>query len=91
MQIQYKPSILAASSIVIGREVVGVRTWSESLQYYSGYSAEQLEDCIQDLKAVLEKSAKPEVPFKAIHKKHSKAKFMATSQRRDLQQFIEGL
>lgn len=185
-QIKYKPSILAASSIVLAREVVGVMTWSESLQFYSGYTADQLEGCIevcylltttallyqhckglalqctfgrtpshvcvcvcrsplpprtlsrpfsrcqrtrttcrsrrreylcastarlhanaqdvrlshlsrfvmcdvQGLKDVLKKSAASEAPFRAIHKKHSKAKFMATSQRRDLQQFIASL
>jgi len=89
--IKYKPSILAASSIVLAREVVGVMTWSESLQFYSGYTADQLEGCIEGLKDVLKKSAASEAPFRAIHKKHSKAKFMATSQRRDLQQFIASL
>lgn len=89
--ISTKPSMLAASALVIARAVQGVHTWSESLRFYSGYTKAQLEPTIAGINAALKAAAADGATLKAVKKKHAKTKFQATSSRQDIAAYVRGL
>lgn len=80
--ISYRPSMLAASAMVISLEVQGLESWSESLQHYSGYTKAQLQPCIDAVNGMLRNSNTSSL--KAVKKKHQKTKFKGTSARSDV-------
>jgi hypothetical protein len=41
----YSPSMLAASSVLIARETIQKRSWTPTLEYYTGYTERALNDC----------------------------------------------
>ena len=89
--VSYKQSTLAASALVLAGQITGQSMFGASLQYYSGYSLDQLTPCMKALQGQLKASVASDATLKAIRKKHSKTKFHSTSQRDDVVRYIAGL
>jgi len=86
--VDVKPSLIAAAVIFLARATLGIRGkaddgvhekgyWTKTLQFYTGYSVEELKDTVLIL-LTYHQSAEEE-SLNAIYKKFSKAKFMHVS------------
>ncbi|GIQ91328.1 hypothetical protein KIPB_014529, partial [Kipferlia bialata] len=52
---KYRPSRLAAACLSLAQSVHGKAAWSETMQYYSGYTASEISDLVQTIRPVLAK------------------------------------
>ena len=92
--IPVKPSLVAAGAIFLARATLGICDtspanaahargyWTKALQYYTGYSVEELRDTVRiihDYQRDSESSS-----LKAIFRKYNKAKFMFVSAKTSL-------
>eukprot|EP00039_Didymoeca_costata_P022912 m.5554 g.5554 ORF g.5554 m.5554 type:complete len:359 (+) comp3331_c0_seq1:193-1269(+) len=89
--IEFKPSELAAASICIARSITGENTFSDSLEYYSTYSKEHLQPCINGIQEVLKSSVQPNSAVKAVRRKYRSEQYEFVSQRADLALYISKL
>eukprot|EP00055_Hartaetosiga_balthica_P012826 m.63521 g.63521 ORF g.63521 m.63521 type:complete len:350 (+) comp8075_c0_seq1:84-1133(+) len=86
----YKASEIAGAATYIAREVVGEReAWPAQIQYYAGYTLEEISECIRDLKGVLQRSVTSR--HRAVTSKYSKRKFLRISKSAELVSYIENL
>mmetsp|Transcript_7468 Transcript_7468/g.21093 ORF Transcript_7468/g.21093 Transcript_7468/m.21093 type:complete len:380 (+) Transcript_7468:501-1640(+) len=47
--LQFLPSMIAASSVILAQITLNLPVWSSTLSYYSGYSKQELRDCARAL------------------------------------------
>ncbi|RWS29162.1 G2/mitotic-specific cyclin-B-like protein [Leptotrombidium deliense] len=74
----WQPSLLAATSLYLTLKVIGEgSTWTPTLEYYSGYTEQQLLPNVSQLCKVIIKSEKSK--FQTCRKKYSSTKFMEIS------------
>jgi G2/mitotic-specific cyclin 1/2 len=73
----YLPSHIAAASIALALRIVGRPPWSATLQYYTGFTYEQLMPCMQEMRELVQKA--PTLKTQAIYKKYSQAKYLQAS------------
>ncbi|KXJ28471.1 G2/mitotic-specific cyclin-A [Exaiptasia diaphana] len=71
--LEYVPSTIAASAVVLSLHTLGLPHWNEKLSSYSGYELHQLQSCIQDLHRAFSHASKH--PQKAIRDKYSSSKY----------------
>ncbi|XP_046853531.1 G2/mitotic-specific cyclin-A-like [Xenia sp. Carnegie-2017] len=72
--LKYSPSTIATSAVVLALHILELPSWTSSLEYYSGYKHESLNDCISDLHRTF--SMAPKNPQKAIREKYSESRFL---------------
>ena len=77
--LNYPPSLLASSSLYISRKLVQCsdELWTEDLEFYTGYSVDDMEDCIVLLYRIL--TCVPNVSLAASRKKYSDKKYLGVS------------
>lgn len=78
--LQYKPSLIAAASFRISREIVENNTsWDANMEQYSGYKAddEKLNKCIADLREIHANAKKSQ--FKGVIDKYSLKRFSSVA------------
>lgn len=80
--LKHRPSIMAASSISLALYTVHHPPWSPCLYRASGYTEENLRDCMKDIHdchcrngGVLGAEADPHQPLKAVREKYKEAKY----------------
>jgi hypothetical protein len=77
--LNYIPSILASASLYISRKLVQneEELWPEELEFYTGYSVDDMEDCIILLYKIL--TCVPNVSLASSKKKYSGNKYLGVS------------
>eukprot|EP00769_Ergobibamus_cyprinoides_P000476 gnl/Ergobibamus_cyprinoides/1477.p1 GENE.gnl/Ergobibamus_cyprinoides/1477~~gnl/Ergobibamus_cyprinoides/1477.p1 ORF type:complete len:244 (-),score=108.24 gnl/Ergobibamus_cyprinoides/1477:156-887(-) len=53
--IKYRPSLVGATCVSLALKLVREPSWSDTLAHYSGYSEDDLRDCMRDVVAVLKR------------------------------------
>jgi len=72
--LNFYPSQIAAASVYISRRMANMQQiWTPNLQYYTGYSVKDLEDCILTLNQVVIKSTRSSL--QTIYQKYSDEKY----------------
>jgi len=74
--LNYLPSLIAASSLYVSRKLL-IRNedlWNEDLEFYTGYSVAQMEDCIVLLYKILK--CIPNISLISSKKKYSDKKYL---------------
>merc|ERR1740136_620931 len=71
------PSMIAAASLYLSLKLTGFSEWSETLQYYSGYSEQQLMPVVRDIATLV---LSPEAAkYEAVRVKYASRKLMSVS------------
>nr|UST29463.1 g2/mitotic-specific cyclin-A-like [Haliclona caerulea] len=70
--IEYLPSTVAASAVVLSLHTLGLQSWNETLSHYTGLEFHELQSCIQDLHRVFAHA--PKRQQQAIREKYSSSK-----------------
>lgn len=74
--LQYPPSLLAAASTFLARQVLRKGEWDNTMQFYSNFTAEQLQPCVSHMTQFLTANS-PD--FRSVYKKYSSSKFLRAS------------
>ncbi|KAG0338163.1 G2/mitotic-specific cyclin [Podila horticola] len=72
----YPPSLTAAASMCLARQMLGQEDWHANLIHYSGYTHKEIEPCIEKMKNFLQESTHSET---FIYKKYSTKRFLKAS------------
>ncbi|KAG0019392.1 G2/mitotic-specific cyclin [Podila clonocystis] len=72
----YPPSLTAAASMCLARQMLGQEDWHANLIHYSGYTHKEIEPCIEKMKNFLQQSSHSET---FIYKKYSTKRFLKAS------------
>lgn len=75
--LQFLPSMVAAAAVNMAMRSLDHGQWNSTLEYYTGYSEEQLFPCIQTMEGIIEHA--PNASLKAVFKKWSSTKFGAVA------------
>lgn len=76
--LKYKPSIIAAAAAYLARRMTGKReAWTETAEFYTGYSVEQILPAARDLNNIV---LNPNPKLKAVRTKFATAKFGKVSE-----------
>jgi len=76
--LKYPPSMIAASSVLISRKMLGISPlWTTILEYFTRYTTEELIKCSIDLNDILKKSAS--WTLQSIRNKYNDAKGIQVS------------
>jgi len=51
--LKHKPSVVASCAVYVARKNLNRNAWSPTLTHYTGYGQHDLQDCLQDIAAVL--------------------------------------
>jgi len=74
----HQPSLVAASSVALARHTLGQEAWPQSLAQESGYTVDQLQDCMLGLHAC--HSAAEGSQQQAIREKYRGSKYLAVAE-----------
>lgn len=75
--IKYVPSVTAAAALCLSRHTQGLEAWPESLACLSGYSVQDLSECLHDLHTLFCRSLSS--PQQAIREKYKQSKYQMVS------------
>jgi len=73
--LSYPPSLLAAASTWLSRKMLKKGEWDKTLEFYSGYFELQLEPCVNEMLAFLQRNTK----YRTVYKKYSSSRFLRAS------------
>lgn len=71
--LQFLPSMLAASSIVVARDALELKTWTPELEDATCYTHKHLQPCIDFLQTTY--SSAPSLQQQAIQEKYKTSKY----------------
>lgn len=74
MMKKYKPSLLAAAAILIGRKAIGRNVWSPTLLKYSNYREEDVIPVARDLIAKMTKEMSSHTKLVSLRKKYGSSR-----------------
>lgn len=75
--LQFLPSMIAASAVNMAMRSLDHGSWNATLEYYTGYTEDQLRPCIQTMEGIIAHA--PSSSLKAVYKKWSSTKFGAVA------------
>ncbi|KAK2954697.1 putative G2/mitotic-specific cyclin-B2 [Blattamonas nauphoetae] len=70
----YLPSQIASSAIAHSRIISGQTPWTATLQYYTGYTYQDLADCMREMKVAIQKA--PMLKTQTIYRKYASSKYL---------------
>lgn len=68
--LQFSPSMIACSSLVLALFTFGLLTWSSVMEYYTDYKASDLNNCLREIHRI--HSVASTSPLQAVREKYSK-------------------
>jgi hypothetical protein len=74
MMKKYKPSLLAAAAILIGRKAIGRNVWSPTLLKYSNYREEDVIPVARDMIAKMTKEMSSHTKLVSLRKKYGSSR-----------------
>lgn len=75
----YRPSMVAAGSVMLASRLLGLPTWTPTLAHYSGVSAEKVEPCAAALARLHADACGADWAYAAIRDKYSSSSLCAVS------------
>ncbi len=87
--LQFLPSTIAASCVLLARLMVGSSAWTPTLEHYTGYTEEALIPCAQELYGILRKHGK-KGGYEAVFSKYSSSKLNSVAQAQEVLKPIPG-
>jgi hypothetical protein len=79
MMKKYKPSLLAAAAVLIGRKAIGRNVWSPTLLKYSNYREEDVVPVARDMIAKMKKEMSSYTKLVSLRKKYGSSRLKKVS------------
>jgi len=76
--LSYRPSMIAASSVLVANCTLELQPWTPTLQYYSGYTIKELAECANDIRRFFHSAST--LQQQAVQQKYKAPKFGCVSQ-----------
>ena len=73
--LQFLPSQIAAASVLVARQLLGLPPWTPTLAHYTTYEAPTLRACAIALHKLLVDARVPAGNLPAVHQKYSHPKY----------------
>ncbi|XP_066930558.1 G2/mitotic-specific cyclin-A-like isoform X1 [Clytia hemisphaerica] len=74
----YRPSTIAAASVLVANNTLKLESWTPTLQHYSGYTTFELKNCATDIRRFFANA--PNLQQQAVQQKYKAPKFGCVSQ-----------
>ncbi len=85
----FPPSLQAAAAVYVSREIYHTGGWTANLEYYTGYTLEQITPCVHELQDLVRESRVS--PYQAVQKKWNHSRYFHLSECAEMLAYIDEL